>query len=187
MRPAIRHALPLLALCAATVAGAQSMKPGLWEMQSSMQQGNAGQQNAMAQMRQQMDSMPPAQRKQMEAMLAKQGMSLAGDGMRMKTCITPEMAARYDVPPQREEGGCTTRAQPRVGNTVRFSYQCANPPSQGEGAVTWSGSDAYSMRVETTTTVRGKAEKSTVESSGRWLAADCGSVKPLAAMAGQRK
>lgn len=186
MRPVFRLTLPLLTLCAVSGAWSQSMKPGLWEMQTRMQHGNAEQQNAMAQMRKQMESMPPAQRKQMEAMLAQQGMSLSKDGMGMKTCITPEMASRYDVPPQREENGCTTKAQPRAGNVVRFSYQCTKPPSQGEGTVTWNGSEAYSTRVESTTTVGGKAEKSTIESSGRWLAGDCGSVKPMGAMAGAR-
>ena len=184
----MRHAFPLallpLALWAAPSAQAQSMKPGLWEMQSSMQSGNAERQNAMAQMRQQMESMPPAQRQQMEAVLARQGMSLSGDGMRMKTCVTPEMAAHSDVPPQDKNSHCTTTAQPRTGSTVRFSYQCTTPPSSGEGTVTWTGDTAYTTHVETTATVRGKAEKTTVESSGRWVAADCGGVKPLGAMAG---
>lgn len=174
--------LPLALLCgmATLPAAAQSMRPGLWEMQTQVQQDQQATRNAMAQMREQMERMPPAQRKQMEAMLAQQGMSLSGDGMRLKTCITPEIAARSDVP-DTQEGNCQTTASPRVGDTVRFAYRCTNPPTEGAGTVTYSGRESYAMRSETTSTVQGKTQKTVVESSGRWLAADCGSTPAAAA------
>ena len=78
-------------------AHAQSIKPGLWEMNQKMG-GNAEMDQAMAQMQKQMAGMSAAQRKQMEDMLAKQGMSMptagAGGGMALKVCVTPEMAAK---------------------------------------------------------------------------------------------
>ena len=40
----------------------------------------------------------PGLRKQMEAMMAQQGVSVDGKGgMRVKSCVTPEMAARSDT------------------------------------------------------------------------------------------
>jgi hypothetical protein len=82
---------------ATAAAQAQSIKPGLWEMSQKMG-GNAQMDPAAAQMQQQMAGMSPAQRKQMEAMLAQRGMGMpaqgAGGGMAMKVCITPEMAAK---------------------------------------------------------------------------------------------
>ena len=74
-------------LVCATAASAQSIKPGLWEMQHKMG-GNPQIDQAMAQMQKQMAAMSPAQRKQMEAMMGQQGMTMptpgAGGGMAMK-------------------------------------------------------------------------------------------------------
>lgn len=70
MKRVLRHLVPMAALWLAATASAQQIKPGLWENTSQM----GGAMGApMAQMQQQMASMPPAQRKQMEAMLAQQG------------------------------------------------------------------------------------------------------------------
>ena len=89
-------------------AMAQSTKPGLWEIQSKVG-GNPEMDQAMAQMQQQLASMPAAQRKMMEDMMAAQGVKLGkGGGMSVQVCITPEMAARQDLPTQ-TEGDCTTQ------------------------------------------------------------------------------
>ena len=37
------------------------------------------------------------------------------------------------------------------------------------------------MKVTTAATVRGKAEEMHMDASGKWLSADCGSIKPHAA------
>ena len=82
-------------------AAAQTMKPGLWEITNKM--GGSGDQGAkmaaaMEQMQKQMASMPPEQRKQMEKMMAQQGMAPgAGGGMATRICMTKEMAARNEL------------------------------------------------------------------------------------------
>ena len=53
---------PFLMGCA-TVAHAQTMKPGLWEVSSKMQGGMGSQ---MAAMQEQLEKMPPQQRKMMQ-------------------------------------------------------------------------------------------------------------------------
>jgi len=178
----------LIAACACMVglliasqpALAQSTKPGLWEINHKMG-GSAEMDQAMAQMQQQMASMPPAQRKQMEDMLAKQGMSMgagAGGGISMKVCMTKEMAERNEMP-QTQQGDCKSTAAPRVGNTQKISFVCTQPPSSGEGQITFTSNEAYTMKMVTTTTVKGKPEKMTLDGSGKWLSADCGAVKPM--------
>jgi hypothetical protein len=160
---------------------AQSSKPGLWEINNKMG-GSAEMDQAMAQMQQQMASMPPAQRKQMEDMLAKQGMSMgagAGGGISVKVCMTKEMAERNEMP-QAQQGDCKSTASPRVGNTQKISFVCTQPPSSGEGQITFTSNEAYTMKMVTTTTVKGKPEKMTLDGSGKWLSADCGAVKPVA-------
>jgi len=168
------------AACAATLpAAAQTLKPGLWEMQHKVQ-GNAQMDQAMAEMREQMAAMSPEQRKQMETMMAGRGVQMApaGDGgMRMKVCMTREMAERNDIPANR--GDCRTSQQQRSGNTLKMRFTCTNPPSSGDTQVTFNGPEAYTSKTNVTSTTNGKAETMTMEGSGKWLSADCGSVKPI--------
>lgn len=176
------RAAVLATLLAALPAQAQSTKPGLWEINSKMG-GSAEMDKAMAQMQQQMANMPPAQRKQMEDMLSKQGMSMgasAGGGISVKVCMTKEMIDRNEIAPP-QQGDCKSTASPRIGNTQKISYSCTQPPSSGEGQITFTSNEAYTMKMVTTTTVKGKPEKMTMEGSGKWLSADCGAIKPMAA------
>ena len=167
-------------LLVATGAQAQSAKPGLWEIQSKMG-GNPQVDQAMAQMQQQMAAMSPAQRKMMEDMMARQGVSMGtgpGGAMVVKVCITPEMAARQALPTQ-TEGDCTTQVTSRSANTLKMNFVCTNPPSTGEGTYTFRGDTAYDMTMLVKSQQDGKPMSTTVAGSGRWLGADCGQVKPL--------
>jgi len=170
--------LATITLAMATGAAAQTMKPGLWEITNKMQSGSGEMEHAMANMDKQMAGMPPEQRKQMQDMLAKQGMGQGGaGGMSVKMCMTREMAERNEMPSQ-QQGDCKTTQSPRSGNTMKFSYTCAQPPSSGEGQITYVSDTAYTMKMATTATVRGKAEKMNMDTSGKWLSADCGNIKP---------
>lgn len=169
-------------LLVATAAGAQSLKPGLWEVSHKMLAGSGQQGQRMAQMDQQLASMPPAQRKKVEEMMAKQGVQMgsgaSGGGMSMKICMTREMIEKNEIGGQ--QGDCKTTQQSRTGNTMKMAYSCTKPPSNGEGQVTFVSSEAYTMKMVATTAVNGKAEKVEMEGAGKWLGADCGKVKPLA-------
>ncbi|MDP1567647.1 MAG: DUF3617 domain-containing protein [Polaromonas sp.] len=176
-----RSGLLVAVMLIALPAKAQSTKPGLWEINNKIG-GSAEMDKAMTQMQQQMAGMSPAQRKQMEDMMAKQGMSMgagAGGGISVKVCMTKEMIERDEIPPP-QQGDCKSNASPRVGNTQKISFSCTQPPSSGEGLITYSSNEAYTMKMVTTSTVKGKAEKMTLEGSGKWLSADCGAIKPLA-------
>ncbi len=166
-------------------ASAQAIKPGLWEIATQMQGGSGEMASAMAQAQKQMESMPPEQRKMMQDMMAKQGVQMgtsSGGGMTVKICMTQEMVDRNEVSARQaaNQNDCTHTNSPRVGNTMKFSFVCAKPPSSGEGQVTFTSPEAYSMKMTTTGTVRGKPEKMEMQTTGRWLGADCGTVKPLA-------
>ena len=180
MSPTTTSALLSASFLFAATAHAQSIKPGLWEMNQKMG-ASAQMDQAMTQMQQQMAGMPPAQRKQMEDMLAKQGMSMptpgAGGGMVMKVCITPEMAARQDMPMQ-NEGDCTSTVTSRSASALKMNFVCKNPPSSGEGTYTFSGETAYTMKMVMNTTHKGKPQTMTMDGQGKWVSAACGAVKP---------
>jgi Protein of unknown function (DUF3617) len=179
MRLSIRLS-SLAAALFASVAMAQSTAPGLWAIQHKMG-GNPEMEKAMANMQKQLAAMPPAQRKQMEAMMGQSGVSAApGGGMALKICITPEMAARSELPSQ-TEGDCTTTITARSANTLKSTFVCRNPPTSGEGVYTFSGDKAYTAKMVMQTTRNGKPETMTMEGQGKWLSADCGAVKPIQA------
>lgn len=162
---------------------APAVKPGLWEFQQKMQSASGQMEQAMQQMQQQMAALPPEQRKMMEAMMARQGVNVApgaGGAMTVRMCLTPEMVQRNQMPVH-AQGDCRTEQSPRSGNTMRVKFTCANPPSSGDGEVTFVGDSAYTMKMTVNTTAQGRPEKITMDGSGKWLGADCGAVKPLAA------
>ena len=179
MRTAARLVCSSLVLLGATSAFAQSTKPGLWEIEARMG-GNPQMDQARAQMQQQMANMSPAQRKMMEDMLAQQGVNLSADkggGMAVKVCITPEMAARQELPTQ-TEGDCKSQITSRTATTMKLSFTCSNPPSSGEGTYTFRGDTGYDMAMRVKTLHEGKPMNTTMEGTGRWVSADCGKVRP---------
>lgn len=156
-------------------AAAQNLKPGLWEITNRVSSDSGKMESAMQQMQQQMASMPPEQRKMMQDMMAKQGVSM-GPGGAVRMCFTKEMVERNEVPAQ--QGDCRTTTQPRNGNTMKMSFTCATPPSSGEGQITFTSPEAYSVKMAMTTTAQGKPEKMNMDAAGKWIAADCGNVRP---------
>ena len=176
MRNVLLIAATLLA-AAPLAAGAQSLKPGLWEIHHKSD--NPQMAGGMAEMRQQMAQMPPEQRKQMEAMLAQQGVKMApgaGGATAMQVCLTKEMVERNDIPMQ---DGCRVTQQQRSGSTMKMAYACTNPPSSGEGQVTFNGPESYTSRMTVRSMAQGRSDTTTMESDGKWLKSDCGNVRPF--------
>src|SRR3954470_4517775 len=118
MPKTLSTAAAVLALALTLPAGAQTMKPGLWEINNKMSGGQMDQ--AMADMQKQLAQMPPEQRKQMEAMMAQRGVKMVpgtGGGMAMQVCMTRDMVDHNDVPMQK---GCTSTQQKKSGNRIQF-------------------------------------------------------------------
>lgn len=176
-KPASLITLALMASAAAP-AFAQSMLPGLWSIENKMG-GNPELDQAMAQMQKQLAALPPAQRKQMEAMVGNSGISVgSGGAVVVKVCVTPEMAARQQMPTQ-TQGDCTSKINSRSGSTLKFSFTCTNPVSSGEGTYVFESDKAYTMKMDMKSQQGGKVQDMTMNGKGQWLAGDCGSVKPI--------
>ncbi len=158
-------------------AAGPKMSPGLWEHSFAVKSADGKIEKAMKEMQQAMASMPPEQRRQMEAMMGKQGMSMGPQGNSVKVCMTKEDAERDRPPPAQD--GCTQTAT-RSGNVWSISFRCPGPPpSSGDGSVTLQSPTSYSGVINVVTEVQGKTERVQMSSSGKWLGANCGSVKPL--------
>lgn len=184
MIPTTRIALALVLLAgASTYTLAQNMKlrPGLWEVQSTMTTSSGRMESAMAQMQEQLEKMPPEQRRLMEQMMAGRGVAPSdkGVGSSFKICMTQKDVDMDNVQPRE---GCTHKTSRSGANTMHISFQCkgrnGEPPSSGEGTITIDGPTAYSGQHKINTTADGKPEEMNLTQKGRWLSADCGTVKP---------
>lgn len=179
----LHHVLVAAALISgAFCAAAQTLKPGLWEINNKMTSSSGEMEKAMAETQRRLANMPPDQRKMMEDMMAKQGldngMSLgAGGAIVAKVCMTQEMVDRNEVAAQ--QGDCKHTSSPRSGNTMKFSVVCTQPPVQSEGQVTFVSPEAYTMKMTFNTTAQGKPEKMTMDASAKFLATECGNIKPF--------
>jgi hypothetical protein len=158
-------------------AGGQ-MKPGLWEITAKVQGGAGGgdMAAAMAAAQQQMQNLPPEQRAQLEAMMKGRGVALGPQGNTVRVCVTPEQAAREELPQAQE--GCTQQSQ-RSGKVIRYKFACqSEPPMTGEGEYTLLSPTSASGRTVIRTSVAGRAETVTMDNRSTWLGADCGELKP---------
>jgi hypothetical protein len=174
----------LLATLTALPSSAQSMKAGLWEINSKMISDNPEMAAGMAKMKEQMAAMPPEQRKMMEDMMAKRGVQMPGmngdGGIVTKMCMTKEMAARNEVPVQHDaHNDCTSTRTPGAGKTMKIAFTCTKPPSSGEGELSFSDA-SYAMKMKMSSNRKGKPETMTMDVAGKWLGSDCGDIKPFA-------
>jgi hypothetical protein len=184
MKPlAARLALASFALLCVLPAAAQKLAPGLWEHSVTMKTDSGRMEAGMARMQQQLAAMPPEKRKQVEAMMAGQGMGVgtmgagAGKPTVVKICLTPEQAARDEMP--QSDGQCKQITQERSGKTLRFKFACSGERSAtGEGEYTLDSDKAHHGRTTISSMAQGKPERMEMEHRARWLSADCGAIRP---------
>ena len=173
-------ALALLAGMAGGASAQQKMRPGLWEHSVNMKSQSGQMEAAMAEMQKSLASMPPEQRKQMEQMMAQQGVGMGPKGQTVKVCITKEQADLDNVPQQE---GCTQKVQRVDASTMKVAFSCkggqGQPPSSGEGTITMQGPTAYTGQFKFKTQNQGKPEQIDMAQSGKWLSDNCGAIKPV--------
>lgn len=199
----------LAGLAAFSTETAAQIKPGLWEVTGKIQGSASSVAQAqeksggltpeqlkatqsmpkmspemLAQMQVQMQAqaakLPPEQRKAMEAsMAAMQNMSVGKDGgTTMKVCMTKEMIENQQYANQNSQ--CTNTKGPMVGNTQKFSFTCTNPASTGEGTFTFQSNSSYTSSLKIKSVQNGKTNEMVINNAGKFLDANCGSVKPIA-------
>ena len=173
-------ALALLAGMAGGASAQQKMRPGLWEHSVNMKSQSGQMEAAMAEMQKSLASMPPEQRKQMEQMMAQQGVGMGPKGQTVKVCITKEQADLDNIPQQE---GCTQKVQRVDASTMKVAFSCkggqGQPPSSGEGTITMQGPTAYTGQFRFKTQNQGKPEQIDMAQSGKWLSDNCGAIKPV--------
>ncbi|HUP05825.1 MAG TPA: DUF3617 domain-containing protein [Caldimonas sp.] len=169
----------VVALAFVSLPAAAQMAPGLWEhtVKFKSQSGDMERQVAEAQAR--MASLPPDQRKMVEEMMAKRGMSMNAQGMTARSCVTKEQAARMEPLPMNSDGKCTQDVVSRTSNSLKIKWACGGQePSTGEGEIRFSSEKAFTGHAVMNGMRNGKPERTDVDTTGHWLASDCGDIKP---------
>ena len=176
MHPRTILAGALVALVLPSVAAA--MAPGLWEHSVKFKSQSGEMEARRAHMQAEIAAMPPERRRMVEQMMAKQGVSMGAQGMTARSCVTPEQAKRMDPPPM-ERGECTQDVVSRSSKSMKLKWACAGKdPSNGEGEITFTSDKTFTGHAIVNSMRNGKPDRMDMDTTGRWLGADCGDVKP---------
>ena len=162
------------------------IQPGLWEAKATQQvvDGHdvqakmAAAQQEMAQM---LKNMPPAQRQQMEKAM---GARMTAGGT-TQICISPAMAA-MDKPLPSKDMQCDSIKTQRKGNSLDYEINCksASHSIKGKGKSTFTATSMKTqMDMQTQDNKSGQQHRMQTASEMRFLSADCGTIKPLDALA----
>jgi hypothetical protein len=155
-------------------------KPGLWQIDNQMQMKNPQMAAAAGKMQQ----MTP----EMQQMMAARGIKMpqvSSDGtmtqsMSNQICVTPEQAAKADHPDFGRNQQCQMTKSSYSGNTFSGEMTCHSPEMNGTGQInmTMDGDTGYHGTMHFTgTSAHGGPMDMNNQISGKWLSADCGSVK----------
>ncbi|MFT5642962.1 MAG: hypothetical protein ACI83P_000496 [Janthinobacterium sp.] len=151
------------------------IKPGLWEVHNKMTSVNPETDQAVSMLLHFMGNLPPEQLQRVQEMATGQGLTMPqftpGGGIGLKACVTPEMAASKQVP-NFQQGECSSNNVAIEGG-MKMAFVCSNPVSSGNGTLKFTSATHFTMKMNVTSNLRGKPEHVTVDSTGRWLGADC--------------
>jgi hypothetical protein len=173
----------LIALLAGAAIGlpaaAQDMKPGLWEQTNNATYSDGKVQANMSDIQKMLGSLSPEQRQRVQQMAQQNGvdMDLSNGALQSRICVTQEMIDRKQVPMQ--SGDCSNKMTPAGANQLQVSFSCTRPHASGEGLMTIDSPTTYHARMQ----VHNQDQPNQVvnmDVAGRWVGADCGSLRPAA-------
>ncbi|MGH6876045.1 MAG: DUF3617 domain-containing protein [Rhizomicrobium sp.] len=138
-------------------------KPGLWEITTRMNMPGMTAQ------------IPP------EALACMRAMGVQMPDSRSFTtqhCMTPEEVAADKPPPMRNNKYCTMNNSRFGAHSFTADMTCSGEmQGQGHVSVTYDGDEHYSGNYTFTGSAQGHPQNMTTSFEGKWISADCGSVK----------
>jgi hypothetical protein len=176
------------------------MVPGLWENKVVWGIGGADGtpaiqpdqvKFAMEEMKRQLASMSPEQRKQMEAMMAQSGMKVTDNGVSFnnnqveisptgtnaKICVTQAQIDRGELPD--DVKGCESVLKQVSATQFKSTHVCSGEYSgTGESEVTFHSPKHYTGTGKMNQVMNGEKRTMAFTMEGKWLSSDCGEVKP---------
>jgi hypothetical protein len=181
----IRLTVSSVLSCAAFVAVAVAagappvppVKPGLWEARMTTLDADGHEtippeQAALA-------KMPPEVKAKMAEAMKARGMSIPDANGATKVCFTKDMFESGRWQQMAADSGCTTNFSTQSSTLWKWHSTCTSLNSESDGEAVFSSPESYKTRMTTTATVGGKTKTTTRIVQSKWLAADCGDIKPF--------
>lgn len=173
-------------------AAAPDIKPGLWEMKVEKVSGagangmpkSVDMEKAMKQMQAQLANMPPEQRKMIEDQMNAMGVAATGSGG-IRVCLAEEDIKRNDIPLGDES--CKTTIKTQTAKRWAASVVCTQPPTTGEVEAIFESNTAYLVKMQGKRTEQGKSMDYNMEMRAKFVAADCGKLKPVSQLQPKKK
>ncbi len=171
----------LIPACAAFTVGAvhadtaPPIKPGLWQIQSAREMDG----KALPDFSERFKDMPAAVRERMAAMMKQRGVDMGG-GSDLKICLSKESLDSGHW--QNSQGNCKTTYGSRSNKRWKWHSVCTQPAAESDGEAQFI--DAENYTVDTTMKMNREGSDHTMHITlhSKWLGADCGDIKPVAAM-----
>ena len=148
------------------------MKAGLWQIRIESEING----QKPPDMAERMKNMSPETRKNVEAAMKRQGMD-AGDSGGRKACYSRETIDRGRWAEQ--PNGCKTDYSSRTASAWKWHSSCPQIGYEGDGEAVFLSSESYVVKSSGAMTSGGKARTTHSTITAKWLAADCGDLKPV--------
>lgn len=150
-------------------------RPGLWEIKTDMKSQDKKADEAQAKMKEALKNLTPAQRKQMEKMMGKSGVSITEDGA-MKMCFTEESVKTIENQTKNSvDTKCETNILEKSDKKMKTKFVCEDGTT---GTATWN----FISDSQYTTTIVAKnsqGDTSEIVHRAKFKGKDCGDVRPF--------
>lgn len=162
--------LSILILGISFSAQALMVDPGLWEVNMTISQ-DGRKIDPMAEFRKAMKDMPEERRQQMQEAIEGSGMAMSGKAI--KQCYTEEMIKKAELGTH-EDKDCTTKVIKRTSKKIVSKFTCKDG-SKGEATIDIKNKRNYTGHMKMRDA---KGEKSELDYEAKFVAKDCGDLKP---------
>ncbi|MCC6990136.1 MAG: DUF3617 domain-containing protein [Acidobacteria bacterium] len=169
----------LIATGAGALVAAPPMPPlktGLWESRTTARDASGKEvlppeQAALA-------NMPPEARARMAEMMKGRGIPMPDATGAIKMCLTKELLEAGRFQQMAADGGCTTTYSTQTATTWKWHSSCSAMHVESDGEAVFTDTSIRNT-ITSTVTANGQTSTTTRLSTSKWLAADCGDVKPV--------
>lgn len=99
-----------------------------------------------------------------------------------QACITQEMSAQKTLPVLAQNAlGCVSKNASRTGNNYKAEFFCDGPDLKGNviAEATITDAESFTGKTQFIGAAQGIAVNEKADISGKWINADCGTVKPF--------
>jgi hypothetical protein len=151
------------------------MKAGLWQIHVERGENGQKMQDGNERMKERMKNMTPEDRKRVEEMMKQHGVA-TGEGGVIKLCYSQKMVEHGAWT---DQGGCKTEFSNRSATSWKWHSICTEAGYQGDGEATFPDAENFVVKSTGVSTIGGKNRTTSSTRTGKWLAADCGDLKPL--------